>query len=248
MDVDSKITAANAFTYNADMKFDFNTEAQNCLVKLQIGSTGSTSYHAYYMLISLDKESGKIMLMDSGSKVTGPWVVTDVNNGDWFNIRVEYYYISETEMLVLTYINNKLSYVSNNYNCENTKDSSVWPVYRADNYTLPSGSKIGGGIEKIMFTTLTNTDVTIYLDNCIIRRCELTPPEINEEDYTSRFDEENPDVGGDGENENTKPSNPGSNTGGGSSGSGEDDIPSGTVTPPTGNDIIDSLPEGTWKD
>ena len=188
------------------------------------------------------------MLMDSGSKVTGPWVVTDVNNGDWFNIRVEYYYISETEMLVLTYINNKLSYVSNNYNCENTKDSSVWPVYRADNYTLPSGSKIGGGIEKIMFTTLTNTDVTIYLDNCIIRRCELTPPEINEEDYTSRFDEENPDVGGDGENENTKPSNPGSNTGGGSSGSGEDDIPSGTVTPPTGNDIIDSLPEGTWKD
>ena len=256
IDVDSKLTAANAFTYEADMKFDFNTEAQTTQVKVHLGSTSTSSYNAYYMVISLDKESGKLTLVDGGAKNSGSKVVTEVNNGDWFNIRIEYYFISNTEMLALTYINNKLVYVSNNYNCENTKDSSVWPVYDADGYTLPSDKQIGG-VEKIMFTTLANTDVTIYLDNCIIRRCELTPPVVNEEDYTSRYDEKITDDGDD--NENTEPSNPGGNTGGGSenpggnTGGGSDDGENGgsgsTVTPaPSQGDIIDNLPNGTWKD
>ena len=234
IDLDANLTKANAFTYDADMKLEFNTDEPNGEVKVHIGSTGSTSYHAYYMLMSLDKNSGKIALRDVGATYSGSTVVTEVKNGEWFNIRVEYYYVSDTEMLAVTYINNKLVYVSNNYSRENTKDSKVWPVFKADKYTLPSGSKIGG-VEKIMFTMPSNTDVTVYLDNCIIRRCELTPPEVKGEDYTSRFDEDLSDiVSGD--------------TGGGSSGSEGDDNTGGTVAPPSQGDIIDNLPNGTWKD
>lgn len=253
MDVDAKLTSANAFTYNADMRFDFNIEAPKCQIELQIGSTSSADYHAYCMLISLDKESGKIALSDRGAKSVGCTVVTDVKNGEWFNIRVEYYYVSDTEMLALTYINDKLIYVSNNYSHENSKDSNVWPVFRT--YTLPSGKEISG-IEKLMFTTSSDTDVTVCLDNCIIRRTELTPPDIKDEDYTSRFDDENPGVGG-----GDSPSNPGDNAGseneGGTGTPGTDipsgnepdvDVPGGDLPPPSQGDIIDNLPGETWKD
>ncbi|MBO5316167.1 MAG: hypothetical protein J6B48_07055 [Clostridia bacterium] len=233
IDLDANLTKANAFTYDADMKLEFNTDEPNGEVRVHIGSTGSTSYHAYYMLMSLDKNSGKIALRDVGETYSGSAVVTEVKNGEWFNIRVEYYYVSDTEMLAVTYINNKLVYVSNNYSHENTKDSKVWPVFKADKYTLPSGSKIGG-VEKIMFTMPSNTDVTVYLDNCIIRRTELTPPEVEDEDYTSRADEDLSDiVSGD--------------TGGGSSDSEGDDNTGGTVAPPSQGDIVDNLPNGTWK-
>lgn len=237
IDVDAKLTYANAFTYNADMKLDFDSYGE---LKVQLGSTGSTSYHAYYMLMSLDN-SGRIAVKDAGSAYGGSRVVTEVKNGEWFNIRIEYYYISGTEMLAVTYINNKLVYVSNNYGHTNTKDSSVWPVFDADKYTLPSGSKVFG-VDKIMFTMPSNTDVTIYLDNCIVRRCELTAPEVNGEDYTSRFDEDLSDIviGGD--------TSGGDNTGGDSSGSEDNENPGGNTTPPSEGDIIDNLPDGTWKD
>ncbi len=242
IDLDAKLTSANAFTYDADMKLEFNPNEPNGEIRVQLGSTGASSYHAYYMLMSLDKRSGKIALKDIGVTYSGSTVITEVENGEWFNMRVEYYYISEAEMLVLTYINNKLVYVSNNYNHNNTLGSVAWPVFKADKHTLPSGSKISG-IEKFMFTMPANTDVTIYLDNCIIRRCDLTPPEVKDGDYTSRFDEQISDVGG-------------GNTGGDSSDTEDDDKPGdstggaggGTTTPPTGNDIIDNLPNGTWKD
>lgn len=234
IDLDSKLTEANAFTYDADMKLEFNPDEPNGEVRIQIGSTSHPTYHAYYMLMTLDKKSGKIALQDFGATYGGSKVLTEVKNGEWFNIRVEYYYVSETEMLCLTYINNKLVYASNNYNHENTKGSAAWPVFKADKHTLPSGSKISG-IEKFMFTMPTNTDVTIYLDNCMIRRTVLTPPEVKDEDYTSRFDEDLSDiVSGD--------------TGGGT----DDDENSGSgsvVTPaPSQGDIIDNLPNGTWKD
>jgi len=162
-------------------------------------------------------------------------------------------YVSDTEMLALTYINDKLIYVSNNYSHENSKDSNVWPVFRT--YTLPSGKEISG-IEKIMFTTSSDTDVTVCLDNCIIRRTEITPPDIKAEDYTSRFDDENPSVGG-----GDSPSNPGDNAGseneGGTGTPGTDipsgnepdvDVPGGDLPPPSQGDIIDNLPGETWKD
>lgn len=234
IDLDAKLTAANAFTYDADMKLEFDPDEPNGEVRVQIGSTGASSYHAYYMLMSLDKKSGRIALEDFGAKYSGSKILTEVKNGEWFNIRIEYYYVTDSEMLAVTYINNKLVYVSNNYNCENSKDSSVWPVFDAEKYTLPSDKKIGG-IDKFMFTMPSNTDVTIYIDNCIIRRTELTPPEVKDEDYTSRFDEEIPDnVGGDTEEDDT---GDGENSG------------SGSVTPPPSQgDIIDNLPNGTWKD
>ncbi len=234
IDLDANLTSANAFTYDADMKLEFNPDEPNGEIRIQIGSTSATSYHAYYMLMSLDKDSGRIALEDFGAKYSGSKILTEVKNGEWFNIRVEYYYVSETEMLCLTYINNKLVYVSNNYNHENTKGSTAWPVFKADKHTLPSGSKISG-IEKFMFTMPSNTDVTIYLDNCIIRRTELTPPEVKDEDYTSRFDEEIPDnVGGDTED--------------GDTGDGENSGSGSVTPPPSQGDIIDNLPNGTWKD
>lgn len=242
-DEDGKITSANAFVYDADMKFDFNPDADNHEVKLLIGSVGSSSYYAYYMNISLDKNSGKIKIKDIGAEADGISVITDVNNGDWFHIRVEYYYISDTEMLVLTYVNSKLVYVSNNYAQKNKNDSSVWPVYDADKYTMPSGSKIHG-IEKIMFVTFNKCDVTISIDNCIIRRLDLDVPVVSDEDYTSRFDKEITDIGG-----GDSPSVPGDNPGGGAGEGGGNEPGSGIVTPPPSQgDIVGNIPDGTWKE
>ena len=137
-------------------------------------------------------------------------------------------------MLVLTYINKKLVYVSNNYNSSNANDSNAWPVFDADGYKLPSGKEISG-VEKIMFTAFEKADVTIYLDNCIVRRMNLTAPKVEEGDYTSRYDKDmsdNVDDGGSGDVGNS-----GGNTGGSSSG-----------TNPSDGDIIGNLPNDTWKE
>ena len=245
IDTDANLKSANAFTYDADMKLEFDPASQNNNIIFRLGSTSTETYHAYNLLVSLDANSGTIALTDVGVRYKGRTVVTDVENGEWFNVKIRYYYAWENEMLVLIYINDKLVYVSNNYCYENSNGSAAWPVFAADKYTLPNGKQIGG-VEKMMFIIPSNTDATIYLDNCIIRRVELEVPSVNDGDYTSRFDEDMSGYGGEapgeGENPGTTPPSGGTETPGG------DDIPGGTTPPPTDGDVGGNTPDGTWKD
>jgi hypothetical protein len=169
------------------MKIDYaeGTEYGNSAIEVKLGSTGTSSVYGYFFVFYLDDATGNLKMLDSGASGVNKWVVTDVKPGEWFNMRIEYYKIAADEMLALVFFNDKLTYVSNNFNKVNANGDDAWPVY-SDGYKASNGSTCSG-INSGYITANSATDVTIYLDNTLLRRTTLTPPTVPESLYTSKY-------------------------------------------------------------
>lgn len=182
-----KLDSANALVFNSDIKIDYaeGTTYSSSGVLLRLGSSGTTAAYAYRLEIYLDNATGTLKMVDTGATGVNAWVVTDIKPGEWFNLHVEYYKISADEMLMLLFINNELTYVSNNITKVNPNGDDAWPVH-SDGYKHSAGYTVKG-TDAVFITKLSGTDATIYIDNTLLRRTVLTPPTIPVDEYTSYY-------------------------------------------------------------
>ena len=180
----ANLTGANAYIFESDMKIDF-ASAANSTVKIYLGTTNTDKSYAYYHTMRLDTTTGTIKFLDAGAGGAGGWATSNVKSGDWFNLRLEYYKISADEMLVLTFVDGELIYVSNRPNETNANGDDAWPVYDAS-FTAGNGTA-ADGINAIFFVPLAATDATFYFDNTLLRRTTLTPPTIPVSEYDSYY-------------------------------------------------------------
>lgn len=190
-DADEKVTSANAFVFDTDLKIDYaeGTTYSNSAVKLQLGSKDTSSTYAYFLLFYLDDETETLKMFDKGANGVNNWAMTDVKSGEWFNLHIEYYKVSADEMLALVFVNGELIYISNNFYTTNVHGDDAWPVY-SNNFTASNGSSYMG-VNGVYLTTNKSTDATVYIDNTLMRRTNLTPPEIPVSEYTSYYNPAN---------------------------------------------------------
>ena len=176
----------NLFTYVSKMKMDFD-EGSSGEISFFLGSVAATSYNAYRFKMGYDAEGDSLTLSDASasSGLIGETVTLGVKNGEWFDLKVDYYEVSDYHILVLIYVNDKQVYASDNYyNPDNDLSDLTWPV--GIEYVMPNGSVAPAGVSKILLTTDKNCDVDITMDALSLNWYGVVVPEIAEDDYNSR--------------------------------------------------------------
>lgn len=120
-----RIDNYNAFVFEADMMFDF-ADDENFLSNyfyLKLGTSRET--FGYYLIFSPSR-TGTIRYQDSSNSTNGikspDLVDTGIGQGEWFNLKVEYYIGDQNTTRIFIYINGGLSYVSNNFYGPKTTD------------------------------------------------------------------------------------------------------------------------------
>ena len=120
-----RIDNYNAFVFEADMMFDF-ADDENFLSNyfyLKLGTSRET--FGYYLVFSPSR-TGTIRYQDSSNAtnaIKSPDLVdTGIGQGEWFNLKVEYYIGDQNTTRIFIYINGGLSYVSNNFYGPKTTD------------------------------------------------------------------------------------------------------------------------------
>ncbi len=113
-----RIEKYNAFVFETDIMFDF-ADDENFLSNyfyLRLGTSRET--FGYYLAFSPSR-AGTIRYQDTSSTsdpIRSPDLVdTGIGQGEWFNLKVEYYIGDQYTTRILIYINGGLSYVSNNF-------------------------------------------------------------------------------------------------------------------------------------
>ena len=188
-DTDDKVGSANAFVFDSDMRLDYadSTTFSTSAVRFYLGNTNkdSSTHCAYYLVIYLDDTTKTLKIADLNPNGMSEWVTTDVKSGEWFNFRLEYYKVSADTILALVYINEELVFVSNSIRTTNAYGDDAWPVY-AESFTASDNSSYKG-INAVRLEAASSTDVTVYLDNTLMRRTNLTVPSIPENLYDSFY-------------------------------------------------------------
>lgn len=190
-DADDKLTSANAFIFETDIKFDYADGASGSSMtacEILLGSCDTGESYAYRACLYYYANTNEIKIEDVGISGNGKLVSLGVGDNEWFTLRVEYYKISADEMLTLIFVNGNLKYASNNCRYNNDNDDNAWPVYD-DSFTTHRGKTLKG-VNSIFFLTNSNTDVEMCFDNSILRRIDSKIPDIDLNDNTTQ---ENPD-------------------------------------------------------
>ena len=191
-DADNKLTSANAFIFESDIKFDYADGASGSSATafdIYLGSSGTGESYAYRACLYYYANTNEIKMEDVGFAGTSSLVSLGVGDNEWFKLRIEYYKISADEILTLIFVNGDLKFTSNRCLYNNGNDDNAWPVY-SDAYTTHKGKTLKG-VDSIFFNAQSSTDATVYFDNSIVRRTTLTPPIITVEDYDSYYNSTN---------------------------------------------------------
>lgn len=139
---------STATVFEADLMLDLNSEGYAYQLFFADAPSGNTSY-----LIQLEYRSGKVIITDNSSSnnhvgINHP-LKSDLNAGEWFNLRVEYYKSTSRDALrVKIFVNGELISVSNNF------------------YGKEDPAKAPGGlINSVSFYSFNATDGFVYIDN-----------------------------------------------------------------------------------
>ena len=165
-----RIEKYNAFVFETDIMFDF-ADDENFLSNyfyLRIGTSRET--FGYYLAFSPSR-AGTIRYQDTSNTsdpIRSPDLVdTGIGQGEWFNLKVEYYIGDQHTTRILIYINGGLSYVSNNF------------------YGPKKGDPAGTKYEPLStFTTARihtdkNFNGELYFDNFNLYQAKLDLPEYD---------------------------------------------------------------------
>ena len=165
-----RIDKYNAFVFETDIMFDF-ADDENFLSNyfyLRLGTSRET--FGYYLAFSPSR-AGTIRYQDisnTSDPIRSPDLVdTGIGQGEWFNLKVEYYIGDQYTTRILIYINGGLSYVSNNF------------------YGPKKGDPAGTKYEPLsMFTTARihtdkNFNGELYFDNFNLYQAKLDLPEYD---------------------------------------------------------------------
>lgn len=191
-DADEKLTSANAFIFESDIKFDYADGASGSSATafdIFLGSGNTGESYAYRACLYYYANTNEIKMEDVGFAGTSSMVSLGVGDNEWFKLRIEYYKISADEILTLVFVNGDLKFASNRCLYNNGNDDNAWPVY-SDAYTTHKGKTLKG-VNSIFFNAQSKTDATVYFDNSMVRRTTLTPPTIPADDYDSYYNSAN---------------------------------------------------------
>ena len=121
-------------------------------------------------------------------------VIINARNGEWISLRMEYYKVSSSEILVLTYIDGELVYVSDNVATDINRFGTAWDINGS--YTTHDGSIVAKGLNAVKLTFSSSESSRVILDNVVVCKESGNMPVLDEEDYTSRFYADNTGIGG----------------------------------------------------
>ena len=177
--------ANTTLVYQADMKL---TLSSGDLVFV-LGNTGIDGDYAYRL--HLRYSNGVIQVNDrttSGSTNKGASVNTTAVKEEWFNIRIEYTEISDTEILAVTYINGEIVYVSDSCaTLTNSYDDVTWPVFGGSGVHTSSNNNPWGTIDTVrIYNGTSAATFTLMLDNVLCQTIPTPDYDFAESDYTNR--------------------------------------------------------------
>jgi hypothetical protein len=138
----------NATAFEADIMVDLNSEGYSYQIFFADKPKGECAY-----LLQIEYRNGKVKITDNSNSNNNAGInntiTSNLNGGEWFKLRVEYYESDTREDLrVKIYINNELLEVSGNfYGCQ-------------DDGKLPASV-----IDSVMLYSFSATQGSIYLDN-----------------------------------------------------------------------------------
>lgn len=195
----SDVREANRFVFVTDIKTEFSRDKDG-QIELIIGSTGSDVYAAYRLIIEYRSSDGALVISDANlgssgqSDKCGSRVDIGVDNGEWFSMRIEYYRISDNEILVLVYVNGALVYVSDNVATDKNRFGTAWDINGA--YTTHDGATVSKGLNAVKLVFSNSDSSRVTLDNVVVCKEIGDIPLLDESDYTSRFYADNTESGG----------------------------------------------------
>ena len=177
--------ANTTLVYQADMKL---TISSGDLVFV-LGNTGIDGDYAYRL--HLRYSNGVIQVNDrttSSSTNKGASVNTTAVKEEWFNIRIEYTEISDTEILAVTYINGEIVYVSDSCaTLTNNYDDVTWPVFGGSGVHTSSNNNSWGTIDTVrIYNGTSAATFTLMLDNVLCQTIPTPDYDFAESDYTNR--------------------------------------------------------------
>lgn len=177
----------NNVIWEADLKLDINTD--DSVIKLDLGSTNRNETYAA-MLNFAKNADGKITIDNASALVDDEPKVMSVSSGEWFAIRIEYYYVNADEILILIYINGELEYTTNVFYAVNENGGNAIPCYHFINageaaYNSYSGETLQWGVNRATFTVDAKSDAVVTMDNYYVTSKTSTVPAV--ESYDSYY-------------------------------------------------------------
>ena len=178
--------ANTTLVYQADMMFKHTDGDPH--ISMTLGTAATTGDYAYRFNMYYN-EDGVFNIRDRVSTGThGATVTTSVKKGEWFNFRLEYTEISDTEILVVIYINNEIVYVSDNYYTQtNTRDDCTWPVFGPSGTHITSNNNTWGTVSLLRIFTNNTTKGEVVIDNILAQTIPTPDYDFADSDYTNRF-------------------------------------------------------------
>ncbi len=147
--------SASCSVFETDIRCDLSSNDH--VYRLYFGESGRSNT-AYFLYIK--NVSGKIVLSDisaaSGESRSNDFA-TGISNGEWFNLRVEFYKGTKDTVRIKIFVNDKCIAVSNNF--AGSHQSSATPM---------------AGFSNVTFYCMGAARGTVYLDNVSISSSDAT--------------------------------------------------------------------------
>ena len=186
----SAIKATKTFNnsvWEADLKLEINTD--DSVAMLNIGSHANAYVNAVVLKFAKNAD-GKITVENGSELVDDEAKVLSISSGEWFAVRIEYYYVSADEILLMVYVNGALEYTTNVFYAINENGGNAFPCYHLTSagesaYVTYSGASVGWGVNRATFAVDASSDVTITVDNLFVTNKTATVPTV--ESYDSYY-------------------------------------------------------------
>lgn len=103
----------NSYVFETKMKIDYTSGSKQVYLVLMCGSANNYAYNCYFNIT----DSGALTFIDfnQGNSITSSANATTAKEGEWFDLRIEFYEGTRETLKIKTYVNEDLVYESSNY-------------------------------------------------------------------------------------------------------------------------------------
>lgn len=102
----------NAYVLETRMKLDYTSGSKQVYVVLMCGKANNYAYNCYF---NIENDNSLTFYDFNASGVKSGANVTGAKEGEWFDLRIEFYEGDRDTLKIKTYVNDKLVYESSNY-------------------------------------------------------------------------------------------------------------------------------------
>ncbi|MBO5010654.1 MAG: hypothetical protein J6D20_08165 [Clostridia bacterium] len=103
----------NSYVFKTKMKIDYTSGSKQVYLVLMCGSVNNYAYNCYFNIT----DNGELTFIDfnQGNSITSSANATTAKEGEWFDLRIEFYEGTRETLKIKTYVNEDLVYESTNY-------------------------------------------------------------------------------------------------------------------------------------